>query len=167
MNKIYIIGPVGSGKTTFAKKISKELNIPFYELDSFVWKSNGKDNIKRTYEETNEIFKKVFKQDKWIFEDVGRSRFEEAIKIADLVIYLDTCKRVINKRILVRWLKQIFGLEKCTYKPTLKMLFSMYKWHYNDQKNKPEKISSLKVQAKKMVILNEKTIKDFKIEKYE
>ena len=31
--KIYIIGIVASGKTTLARKWSKVLNIPFYELD--------------------------------------------------------------------------------------------------------------------------------------
>ena len=27
MNKIYIIGPIGSGKTTFSKKLSEKYNI--------------------------------------------------------------------------------------------------------------------------------------------
>ena len=30
MKKIYIIGPVGSGKTTFSKKLSKKYNINRY-----------------------------------------------------------------------------------------------------------------------------------------
>ena len=34
--KIYIIGPVGSGKTTLAKCLSKKYNIPYYELDKVV-----------------------------------------------------------------------------------------------------------------------------------
>jgi len=33
MRKIYIVGMVASGKTTFAKNLSKEMGIPFYELD--------------------------------------------------------------------------------------------------------------------------------------
>lgn len=36
-NKIYIIGPCGSGKTTFATKLSKLYNIKYYELDKVSW----------------------------------------------------------------------------------------------------------------------------------
>ena len=35
--KIYIIGPVGSGKTTLAKKLAHKLNIKYYELDKVAW----------------------------------------------------------------------------------------------------------------------------------
>ena len=34
--KILIIGSVGSGKSTYAKKLSNELNIETYEIDSIV-----------------------------------------------------------------------------------------------------------------------------------
>ena len=34
--KIYIIGPVGSSKTTLSKKLSKNLGIKNYELDKVV-----------------------------------------------------------------------------------------------------------------------------------
>lgn len=34
--KIYIIGPVGSGKTTLAKNISKIYDIKMYELDKTI-----------------------------------------------------------------------------------------------------------------------------------
>ena len=35
--KIDIIGSVGSGKTSLAKQLSKEYNIPYYEQDNIVW----------------------------------------------------------------------------------------------------------------------------------
>lgn len=36
MKKIYILRSVASGKTTLAKKLSKKLGIPYYELDSII-----------------------------------------------------------------------------------------------------------------------------------
>ncbi|WP_162262889.1 EutP/PduV family microcompartment system protein, partial [Paenibacillus sp. Soil787] len=36
MKKILIIGIVASGKTTLAKRLSKKINVPWYELDSIV-----------------------------------------------------------------------------------------------------------------------------------
>lgn len=38
--KIDIIGSVASGKTTLAKRISKQYNIPYYEKDKFETKDN-------------------------------------------------------------------------------------------------------------------------------
>lgn len=36
-NKIHIIGSVGSGKTTLARALSYQLNIPYYELDNVLF----------------------------------------------------------------------------------------------------------------------------------
>ena len=55
MKKIYIIGAVGSGKTTLAKELSKKLNIKMYELDKVVW-DDEHGNIKRTDIEILDIF---------------------------------------------------------------------------------------------------------------
>ena len=54
-NKIYIIGPVGSGKTTLAKSLSKKYNIDYYELDKVVFDDDN-GNIKRTDEEITNLF---------------------------------------------------------------------------------------------------------------
>lgn len=35
--KIYIVGSVGSGKTTLARKVAAQLQIPHFETDNFVW----------------------------------------------------------------------------------------------------------------------------------
>ena len=36
MNRIILIGYMGAGKTTIGKALSKELNIPFYDLDWYI-----------------------------------------------------------------------------------------------------------------------------------
>ena len=43
--KIYIIGPVGSGKTTLSRLLSRKYNIKEYELDKIVWDDNN-GNVK-------------------------------------------------------------------------------------------------------------------------
>ena len=55
-DKIYIIGPVGSGKTTFATKLSKLYNVPYYELDKVSW-DDDHGNIKRSDEEAQKYLK--------------------------------------------------------------------------------------------------------------
>ncbi len=40
MKKINIIGTSGSGKSTFAKKLSEQLHIPYIEIDAIFWGKN-------------------------------------------------------------------------------------------------------------------------------
>ena len=44
-DKIYIIGPVGSGKTTLSELLSKKYNIKKYELDKIVWDDDTTLNL--------------------------------------------------------------------------------------------------------------------------
>ena len=116
-NKIYIIGPVGSGKTTFAKSLSNKYSINYYELDKVVFDDDN-GNIKRTDEEIAQIFNNIIKKNKWIIEDVGRKNFIEGIKKADIVYYLDLNKYQIYKRCIYRWFRQRIRKENYNYKHT-------------------------------------------------
>lgn len=153
MKKVYIIGAVGTGKTTLAKKMSEKLNIKMYQLDKVVWDDDN-GNRKRTDEEVFDIFEKILKQDSWIIEDVGRKKFIEGIKKADMVYYIDLPNFVIYKRCILRWIKQKIGKEEYNYKPTLKGLIQMMKWARQDIKNKDEKINRIKELAKNYKVIN-------------
>ena len=154
--KIYIIGPVGSGKTTLSKLLSKKYKIKKYELDKIVWDDNK--NIKRTNEEINTLFNKIINNISWIIEDVGRKKFIDGIKRADITYYIDLPKTTIYKRCIKRWINQKTGKEKYNYKPTIKSLFEMLKWANKDFKNKPEKIKRIITNSKKYKILKKKDI---------
>ncbi len=158
IRKIYIIGPVGSGKTTLANKLSKKLNIKMYELDKVVWDDDN-GNIKRDLDDINKRFKIIIDKSSWIIEDVGRKKFREGIKKADIVYYLNLNKTDIYKRCITRWIKQKIGIEKFNYNPTLKGLIQMLSWAKNDIRNKEEKIEYIKKNSKKYKILTKKEIK--------
>lgn len=159
MKKVYIIGAVGTGKTTLAKKMSEKLNIKMYQLDKVVW-DDDKGNRKRTDEEVFDIFEKILKQDSWIIEDVGRKKFIEGIKKADMVYYIDLPNFVIYKRCILRWIKQKIGKEEYNYKPTLKGLIQMMKWARQDIKNKDEKINRIKELAKNYKVINSNNLSE-------
>lgn len=158
IRKIYIIGPVGSGKTTLGNKLSTKMNIKMYELDKVVWDDDN-GNIKRELDDINKRFKKIIDRSSWIIEDVGRKKFREGIKKADIVYYLNLNKKDIYKRCITRWIKQKIGIEKYNYKPTLKGLIEMLSWAKNDIRNKEEKIEYIKKNSKKYKILTKKEIK--------
>lgn len=159
MKKIYIIGAVGTGKTTLAKKMSEEFNIPMFELDKVVWNDES-GNVKRSDEEVQKLFEEILDKDSWIIEDVGRKKFRKGIEEADIVYYIDLPTAVVYVRCLKRWIKQKLGKEEYNYKPTLKGLIQMFKWAYQDIKNKEEKLRYIKENSKKYEIINDKNIID-------
>lgn len=158
MKKIYIIGPVGSGKTTLAKKLSDKLSIRVYELDKVIWDDDN-GNIRRSVEERDKLFNKIIKKDSWIIEAVGRTCFVEGISKADIVYYINLNPVVIYKRCILRWIKQLIGIEVYNYKPTIKGLLEMLGWATNDIKNRNKKISYIKEFAKEYKCISSHDIK--------
>ena len=47
---------------------------------------------------------------------------------ADSIILLEPSVAVRRRRIVIRWIKQMLGIEKCGYKPGFWMLRAMFKW---------------------------------------
>lgn len=67
--KIRIIGSVGSGKTTLAKKLSEWYQIDYFETDRIVWKREGIE-VRRTDIEKIAVLNKILQQENWIIEGV-------------------------------------------------------------------------------------------------
>lgn len=157
MKKIYIIGPVASGKTTLARKLSKKLNIKMYELDKIVW--DDARGVKRSDEEIALLFANILNKKSWIIEDVGRNKFREGIKVADIVYYINLSKICLYKRVILRWIKQMLKIEDSNYKQSLKTLKDNLRWVNDDIKNKEVKINYCKENAKLFKILSKEDIK--------
>ncbi|MBP1949690.1 shikimate kinase [Virgibacillus litoralis] len=129
-NKIHIIGSVGSGKTTLAKKLAAKLEVPFYELDNVVWKRHKAGDIRRSEKEREEYLNTLIDSDAWIIEGVHNEEWvSKSFQKADTIIFLDTKYAIRNYRILKRFILQKIGLEKSNYTPTLKIFFKMFKWN--------------------------------------
>lgn len=135
--KILIVGTVGTGKTTLAKKLAEEYNIRHYEIDSIVHDDN-ESGRKRSVQEQEKIIKKIDEENSWIIEGTLRKNLYYLLDIADKIIYLDIPKRKRNVRILTRYIKQKLRIEKSNYIPSIKMLKQMYKWSEEHEKNKSQ-----------------------------
>jgi adenylate kinase family enzyme len=103
--RILITGNAGSGKSTFGKKLAKELNLPLYGLDNIVWKKGW---LKTPEDEKQRLIKGITDKECWIIEGVSKLVFEEADKVYFLDIPAYRC--VIN--IVKRFLENGFGTRE-------------------------------------------------------
>lgn len=134
--KILIFGIVASGKTTLARKLSKELNIPYYEGDCIAWGFPNEKRYKRSYEEQERIITKINENESWIIEGTYRESQRLVYDLTDKIIFLDTPLYKRKLRIITRFIKQKTGREKSNYKPTFEMLKFMFKWTNDFEKNR-------------------------------
>lgn len=114
--KIYITGSSGSGKSTYANRLSKELGIPLFKTDD-LYNSNKKRMF--TMEEIEET---IPIESDWIIE--GAYYIPKYIKSADKVIYLKIGKLKTVLRILGRWLRDKEIRSKFSFLSTLKLIYT-------------------------------------------
>ena len=158
--KIYIIGPVGSGKTTFSKKLSEKYGISRYELDKVAWDDeNG--NVKRSDEEAKKLFEEIIKNKSWIIEDIGRDKFKNGRDKADVIYYLKISRLKSYYRVTKRWIKQRLGKEVYNHPPTFKQL--LYFISTVNSYYKKEKIKLKELEEYKDKVVYVKSSKEIKL----
>jgi len=117
MLKIIIIGCPGSGKSTFARKLSKSINIPLYYLD-MLWHKPDKTTI--SINEFDYNLNKIFQNDKWIIDGNYQRTLEIRIKKCDTIFLVDfplnIClsgveTRIGKKRVDMPWIETEFDEE--------------------------------------------------------
>ncbi len=102
-NKILILGISASGKSVFARKLAKKLNLPLTHVDSTMWKP-GWNYIGD--EETVNHLVQISNESKWIIEGYIEDAARETVfNRADLIIYLDYSSILSSWRYFKRWWK--------------------------------------------------------------
>ena len=162
MNRIYIIGCVGSGKSTFSRYLSNKYKIDEYELDNIVW--DDSKHVKRSDLEIKKLFSKIIKKDSWIIEDVGRSKFSRGREYADTIYYLKISKLRAYFRVSKRWLREKIGLEEANYPPTIKNLIYIISIVRSYKRKEKDKIKDLEEYKDKIIHLKQSEL--CKIMKY-
>lgn len=161
--KIHIIGSIGSGKTTLAKKLSLKSGIPYFELDNVVWKRLISGDIKRSSNDRNEKLNEIIRLDSWIIEGVHHKWIDKSFEESDAILFLDTKLSLRRLRIIKRFVVQKLGYETSNYKPTFKILKDLYMYDtFFEYNSKLEIFKMLNPYKHKLVIIkDEKDIQSY------
>ena len=103
MQRLVVVGPPGSGKTTIARAVSRKLGLPHVELDSLWWKPDWKQAGAESFSERASA---VAAGDRWVVDGnyftVGAR--ETVWPRADAIVWLDHSRWVTIPRVVWRTL---------------------------------------------------------------
>ncbi|MBO0438267.1 shikimate kinase [Vagococcus fluvialis] len=135
IKKIYLVGSVGSGKTTLGKVLATKLSLNFYEMDNIIFERLPPGDRKRSDEEVNNLVGHILEEDTWLIEGTClRDIVQPIFNNSQIIIFLDIPYLVRVFRFSKRFLKQLLHIEEANYKPSLKMYFNMFKWNHSFEK---------------------------------
>ena len=130
INKISIIGGPGTGKSTLANNLGRELNLPVYHLDGIHHLENWE---KRDKKERDKIFLEKIEEPKWIMDGTYRDTLEARTAKSEMIIFLNYSTIAKLKGILSRYFKHK-GKEKpdipgCKERMSLEFIKFTIKWN--------------------------------------
>ena len=112
--KIAVVGTTGSGKSTLATHLSRQLNLPWIELDSFYHLPNWQEESQEVFAEkiTSAMAHALEVHDGWIVDgNYGSKLGDLVIRDADVVLYFNLAKRIVMFRIVKRSLQRVLFKE--------------------------------------------------------
>jgi adenylate kinase family enzyme len=146
----------GVGKSTFARKLGKSLNISVFHLDALYWK---RDWVEAPLEEFSKAQQEIVNQDQWIIEGNFINTFEIRAEHADTIIYLELPLHVCLYRVVKRWLMNIGRTrpdmgEGCKEKLDWDFIKFIYTTYYPRKKKMNERFKSFQsLGSKKEIII--------------
>lgn len=152
MQKIAIIGSCGAGKSTLARSLGIELNLPIIHLDTYYWKSGWQATDLKQW---IEIQQELVRGDRWIVDGNYGGTMDIRLAAADTIIWLDFNRYICLARILKRNI-QYFGKTRpdlaANCPERLNWEFLVYVWNF-PQLQRPKILSKIKTyQDSKQVI---------------
>lgn len=142
--RICIIGGSGTGKTTLADNLGKELNLPVYHIDGIHYLKNWEE---RNKDERDKIVLEKANQEKWIIDGTYRSTLKQRLEKADFIIYLDYSSiaqvRGVIKRFIRNPWKEKQEIPGCEEKISLGFLWWVLNWRKNKRQTIIENIKNI------------------------
>jgi adenylate kinase family enzyme len=108
INKVLILGPIASGKSTLSVHLGKYLGLPVYHLDNLFWEPNWEIPSSEKWDRKKRW---LFEKEQWIMDGNYINSLPDRLKLADLVIYID-CPTYIC---VIRALRRFYGEDGSKY----------------------------------------------------
>jgi len=109
MKKVAVLGKPGSGKSTLSKNLALATGIKLHALDSILYKENGDQVDRKTYDEAHES---ILSSEAWIIDGFGPmdslDSFNRRLEAADTLIYIELPYVVSYWLVTKRLLKGVF-----------------------------------------------------------
>ena len=154
MKKVLVIGPGGSGKSTFAKRLGEILGIDVKHLDSFYWRAGW---TKPSEEDWIQKVNELTSGESWILDGNFGGTLALRVERCDTIIFLDMPRllclwRVTKRRLTYRNRSRPDMAEGCNEK--LDLEFIEWVWNYSNR-SRPRVLKLLeeKKASKKIVWL--------------
>lgn len=101
VNRVAVVGPVASGKTTVATRLRSELGLPVLDLDDYYWPHTPLP----TDEEWTAKHRELIERERWIISGDYRAVAGARFSAADTVVWLDLPRSTCLYRATLRRLK--------------------------------------------------------------
>lgn len=152
MKRVLVIGPGGSGKSTFARRLGVVLGLEVIHLDSFYWSAEW---TKPSNEDWITKVNELISGESWIIDGNYGGTLAQRVDRCDTIIFLDMPRtlclwRVTKRRLTYRNRSRPDMAEGCTEK--LDREFISWVWNYA-QRSRPKVIKLINEnQASKKIV---------------
>ena len=153
--RILIYGVTGSGKTTYAERLSAKTGIPWHSVDELTWEPNWTEV---PLEIQRDRFEEICARDEWILDTAYAKWIDIPSGRVELIICLDYPRWVSLSRLLRRCTARVFDKNPVcngnreTLRNTLSRN-SIIGWHFKSFGRKRERMRNWEAQDEGPAIL--------------
>ncbi len=152
MKRVLVIGPGGSGKSTFALRLGRILNIDVKHLDRFYWRAGWTKPSEADWLKT---VNDLTSGESWIIDGNFGGTLAQRVERSDTIIFLDMPRllclwRVTKRFLLYRNRSRPDMAEGCNEK--LDREFISWVWNYS-QRSRPKVVKFLNENSERKKIV--------------
>lgn len=108
-DRVVVVGTSGSGKTSLARRLARELQVPHIELDALFW---GPNWTPQPVEHFRERVAEAVAGERWVLDGNYAAVRDLAWRRATLIVWLDFSFGRVFGRVLWRTLRRVFRREE-------------------------------------------------------